>query len=270
MDENQDFVIDTEMPVASPAPEEIAKVSSEETPVASEVILVEDPATTNALVVNENDLLQDENKPVETSEMATGENEEGEFVIKSEKTDAPANLTASSEVDIHGEQEPPATSAGPSMADIAALIEGLERKFDEKIAVDTHKNELFDKLYKERDEYKNDLYGKLLKPFITGAIQIITDLRMYISKMETYEVERSLNYLKSLPDDIIELLENNGVELYTEEGDSFNPRTQRAKKLVETDDVSLNNKIAERLEEGFRWNGVMLRPEYVSVYKTNN
>lgn len=156
----------------------------------------------------------------------------------------------------------------PSLADIVALIEDLQSKFDEKIAVDEHKNKLFDKLYKERDEYKNDLYGKLLKPFIIGCIEIINDLKMYISKMDNYDVERSLNYLKTLPDDMVELLENNGVELYSEEGDTFNPKTQRAKKIVSTEDEALNNTIAERMEKGYSWNGVVLRPEMVAVYRT--
>ena len=233
MENTQDFVIDTEMPEIPPTEEEI---------------IVEQAAEVMSAV--------NEKEPIaEAKHQLEGE---------SESIETPAELGVSVE------QVPLSEPAVPSLSDIAALIVGLERKFDEKIAVDAHKNDLFDKLYKERDEYKNDIYGKLLKPFVTGAIQIITDLRMYISKMDTFEVERSLNYLKSLPDDIIELLENNGVELYTEEDDTFNPRTQRAKKLVETDDVSLNNKIAERLEEGFRWNGVVLRPEYVAVYKTNN
>lgn len=255
MDENQDFVIDTGMPVVPPAQEETAETVTEETPVADENVPV-----------------HEELAPSEKSEESTGKSVVAELELEPETTNVfvESETPAEPKVPVDVDTVPIAEPATLNLDDIAALIERLERKFDEKIAVDAHKNDLFDKLYKERDEYKNDFYGKLLKPFITGAIQIITDLRMYISKMDTFEVERSLNYLKSLPDDIIELLENNGVELFTEEGDTFNPRTQRAKKLVETNDMSLNNKIAERMEEGFRWNGVVLRPEYVAVYKTNN
>ena len=169
---------------------------------------------------------------------------------------------------INGQQEEDQDSV--SIMDVFTIVSRIEKKFDEKIAVDEHKNGLFDKLYKERDEYKNDIYGKLLKPFISGAIEIINDLRTYISKMDSYEVDRSLNYLRTIPDDIIELLENNDVELFTEDGDTFNPRTQRAKKIVPIEDVTFNNKIAERIERGYRWNGVILRPEMVSVYRVQN
>lgn len=231
MDENKDFVIDTGMPVSSPVPESqpAEPQTTEPAPIVEDTPVPEESAV----------------EPVvsEAPEPETNESPE-------EKSLKPAP-----------------EEKGPSLADIASLIEGLQKKFDEKIAVDEHKNGLFDKLYKERDEYKNDLYGKLLKPFITGCIEIINDLRMYVSKMDTYDVERSLNYLKTLPDDIVELLENNGVELYSEESDAFNPRMQRAKKIVPTEDASLNNTIAERLEKGYSWNGVVLRPEMVAVYR---
>lgn len=231
MDENKDFVIDTGMPFTT-----LTESQSTEQQAAESASIVEgEPITeesANAQVVSEA--------------------QEPEIIESMEEK----SLNSSSDEDM------------PSLADIVALIEDLQSKFDEKIAVDEHKNKLFDKLYKERDEYKNDLYGKLLKPFIIGCIEIINDLKMYISKMDNYDVERSLNYLKTLPDDMVELLENNGVELYSEEGDTFNPKTQRAKKIVSTEDEALNNTIAERMEKGYSWNGVVLRPEMVAVYRT--
>lgn len=231
MDENKDFVIDTGMPVVPPVSEEQTADSSVVNPVPQDD---SSPAVEETMA---------EEAPLETPEPNEAASQEPEEIISSPDEN------------------------GPSLADVYALIETLQKEFKEKIAVDDHKNMLFDKLYKERDEYKNDLYGKLLKPFVTGCLEIVTDLRMYISKIDTFDVERSLNYLKSLPDDLIELLENNGVELYSEEGDSFNPRVQRAKKIVPTEDPALNNTIAERLERGYRWNGSVLRPEMVSVYR---
>lgn len=234
MEEIKDFVIDTGMPII------------------------------NSPVSDENqtdDSKNEESKPIE---------ETSPVVVEESTTEAVTLEVLQSELkESQGPEEVvlPKNENGPTLTDIAVLIEALQKKFDEKIAVDEHKNSLFDKLYKERDEYKNDLYGKLLKPFIMGSIEIINDLRMYISKMDSYDVERSLNYLKTFPDDIIEMLENNGVELYTEDGEYFNPKMQRAKRTVPTDDAALNNTIAERIEKGYSWNGVILRPEIVAVYK---
>lgn len=249
MEENNDFVIDTGMPVPPPVQEAESAPTADVEPTAAatdQTPTLDEPAAEQA--------------PCEAPESVAvpDANTEPEPVAE------PAPV-------VEAEPEEPAKDPQePTLADVAALVEDLRRKFDEKIAVDEHKNGLFDKLYKERDEYKNDIYAKLLRPFVVGAIGIISDLRMYISKMDTYDVERSLNYLKSVPDDIIELLENNGVELFEDEGEAFNPKTQRAKKTVPTDDPALNNTIAERLEKGYRWNGVVLRPEMVTVYKAQN
>lgn len=242
-----DFVIDTGMPVTPPVQEEpdVEPKTSEPSPVEAD----ESVAGETAVEPEAEETSENEGNEIPNHENSQPEEEpDGNFWQESEETSQPE-------------------SEGPTLADIAILIEGLQKKFDEKIAVDEHKNGLFDKLYKERDEYKNDLYGKLLKPFITGCMEIINDLKMYISKMDNYDVQRSLDYLRSLPDDLEELLKENGVELYSDESETFNPRTQRAKKIVPTEDPALNNIVAERLDKGYRWNGAILRPEMVAVYK---
>lgn len=252
MDENNDFVIITGAPVPPPVPEETpAETAAETHPVTEEP------------VANE----------VETHTVVSdGADQAGEPLPEEPAANEVPEETPAEKASAAPEQEPAAEAvqdepAEPTLADIAALIAGLEKKFDAKIAVDEYKNGLFDKLYKERDEYKNDFYGKLLKPFITSTIDIINDLRMFIAKIDTFGPERAVNYLKSMPDELSEMLVDNGVELFSDESDTFNPRTQRAKRIVETDDAALNNKIAERLEKGYLWNGVFLRPEMVAVYK---
>lgn len=235
MDEFNDFVIDTGMPVSPPVhgKNELTKTTENDTPI---------------------------NEAGASDIESSLSNEEPNEV--SEDIEKPVLMEESEEYKTETES--------PNLTEVLSLIKDLERKFDEKIAVDEHKNGLFDKLYKERDEYKNDVYAKLLKPFVIGAINIIADLRMYISKMDTYDVDRSLIYLKTVPDDIVELLEDNGVELFEEDGELFNPKIQRAKKIVPTEEEALNNKVAERLEKGYRWNGVVLCPEMVAVYKIQN
>ena len=185
-----------------------------------------------------------------------------EEVPAQEQVEIPADVQESEKTENDVQEDPQ-----PGIRDILEAIGRLESKFDQKIAVDEHKNGLFDKLYKERDEYKNDLYAKLLKPFVTGAIAIINDLRSYVSKMENYDTERSLEYLRTLPDDIAEMLEDNGVEIFAEESEVFNPRTQRARRTVVTEDPDLDTRIAERISKGYRWNGAVLQPEMVAVYK---
>ena len=70
-----------------------------------------------------------------------------------------------------------------------------------------------------------------------------------------------------IPDDLESILDNNGVERYTDDTEKFNPKTQRVVKTIPTGNLELENVIAERTRKGYRWNGVMLKPEMVKIYK---
>lgn len=145
--------------------------------------------------------------------------------------------------------------------------EELMKKFDEKIAQDEHKAQLFDKMYGELQKYKTDLYAKLLKPFILNTITLIDDTNMFVANLGENDSASAEKYLRAIPDDLIYILESNGVELYETEGEKFNPKTQRAMKQVPAENPEQDNCIAKRVRKGYNWNGVTLKPEFVWVYK---
>ena len=150
---------------------------------------------------------------------------------------------------------------------ISDTLNELITKFDEKIFVDENKNQLFDKMYSELSAYKNDIYAKLLKPFILETIGLLDDTNRFVEKIDTLEPEQVVKYVRGLSGDLVNILEINGVELYEDETDVFNPRTQRAVKTIPTPDEGLDNKIESRIRKGYRWNGVTLKPEMVQIYK---
>lgn len=143
----------------------------------------------------------------------------------------------------------------------------LSDKFDAKIDRDEYQDRLFDKMYKELETYKKDLYAKLLSPFINETLMLISDYERIISKRATLTPERIEKYLCDIPDDLTTILENNGVETFEDDTEKFNPHCQRASRVVPTGNPDDDHKIAERLHVGYRWNGVMLKPEMVAVYK---
>ena len=154
-----------------------------------------------------------------------------------------------------------------SIASLNQNMVDIKARYEEKIANDEYKNQLFDKMYQELASYKKDLYAKLMSPFINESISLIADYERIISKLDTYELERIAKYLRGIPDDLMTLLENNGVEQYEDQGEIFNPKTQRAVRTIPTNKDEDNNKVAERVHSGYRWNGVVLKPEIVTVYK---
>lgn len=143
----------------------------------------------------------------------------------------------------------------------------LQKKFDEKIAEDEHKAHLFDKMYNELQSYKTDLYAKILKPFILSTITLLDDTNTFIGKLGENESALAEKYLRTMPDDLIDILESNGVVLYEDDVDKFNPRNQRVVKQVPTDNPDLDNFIVKRVRKGYSWNGVNLKPELVWIYK---
>lgn len=143
----------------------------------------------------------------------------------------------------------------------------LLKKFESKIAEDVHKAQLFDKMYNELQSYKTDLYAKILKPFILSAITLLDDTNTFIGKLGENESALAEKYLRTMPDDLIDILESNGVVLYEDDVDKFNPRTQRVVKQVPTDNPDLDNSIVKRIRKGYSWNYVNLKPELVWIYK---
>lgn len=178
---------------------------------------------------------------------------------------------------IPGAEEPEADAERAALTvaveSLSAQLAQLQACFDSKIAVDEHKNKLFDNMYKELSDYKNDLYSKILKPFVLSTITLLDDVRRYLDSRagredDERDAERNLRFLEGIPDDLVDILEANGVDLYTDEdSEVFNPRTQRAVKQVPTEDATLDNHIARRVRCGYRWNGTTLRPEMVEIYK---
>lgn len=217
-------------------------------------------------VIQQNAEENSEEAPVE--KVLSEESAECENVADSEKNDD----SPTTEV---GEL-PPMESTNPNDL-INTLLERIEnlsqqnelllKKFESKIAEDVHKAQLFDKMYNELQSYKTDLYAKILKPFILSAITLLDDTNTFIGKLGENESALAEKYLRTMPDDLIDILESNGVVLYEDDVDKFNPRTQRVVKQVPTDNPDLDNFIVKRIRKGYSWNDVNLKPELVWIYK---
>lgn len=204
--------------------------------------------------------------PVETP--LSEESAECENVVDSEKNDDSPTIE-------EGESQPmESTNPNDLINTLLERIESLNqqnelllKKFDGKIAEDEHKAQLFDKMYNELQSYKTDLYAKILKPFILSTITLLDDTNTFIGKLGENESALAEKYLRTMPDDLIDILESNGVVLYEDDVDKFNPRTQRVVKQVPTDNPELDNFIVKRIRKGYNWNGINLKPELVWIYK---
>ena len=169
--------------------------------------------------------------------------------------------------------EPAAEGSGPSpdlTARLDAMESGLGRKldalqtaFDREIRAEATREKVVDRLHAELQEYKAGLILGILRPIFLDLIQLHDDIgKMTNSTDPTPEVARLLDTQQAIED----ILYRQGVEPFTEEGDTFDPRRQRSLTTVPTDDPTLNKKVAARLRKGFQSGDKVIRPEIVSVY----
>lgn len=152
---------------------------------------------------------------------------------------------------------------------LTATIEMLSSGLEENFARATQKAELFDRMYSEMAKYKDDLYAKLLKPFILETVVILEDYRRSLERLDTLTLDQIRKVLKNIPADLEELLENNGVDVLISEGENplFDRKLHQVVRIVETDNPELDGKIAKKLRPGYAWNGTILRQEKVELYK---
>lgn len=210
----------------------------------------------------------------EVSEEATIETVSSEEPAERESVDAVDEKDDAPTLESVDQQPPASVDSNDSIDTLLERIDGLSRqnelllkKFESKIAEDEHKAQLFDKMYNELQSYKTDLYAKILKPFILSTITLLDDTNTFIGKLGENESALAEKYLRTMPDDLTDILESNGVVLYEDDVDKFNPRTQRVVKQVPTDNPELDNFIVKRIRKGYSWNGVNLKPELVWIYK---
>lgn len=182
---------------------------------------------------------------------------EGETPVQTDDTDpAPADSALTE-------------NSCPEIADISARLDALNEKFDARIAYDEYKNALFDKMYGELATYKTDIYAKLLKPLILSVASMLDEASAFIerAKSEEPDPQKMKKYISNLAMDLEEMLEVNGVELYEDPSEIFNPSTQRVVGQEITHLEYQDNQVCQRCRRGYRWNGVILRPEMVKIYK---
>lgn len=204
-----------------------------------------------------------DNIPEEESETPTATDE----TIENNSVD-PIQTDCSSETESCG-TDARIESLEKKIESLTAAVETLSAGLDENFKYATQKEELFDRMYSEMAKYKDDLYAKLLKPFILETITILDDYRRTLERLDTLTPEQLHKSIRNIPADLEDLLENNGVDILISEGENplFDRKLHQVVRTVETDNPELDGRIAKLLRPGYAWNGTILRQEKVELYK---
>ena len=139
--------------------------------------------------------------------------------------------------------------------------------------MDFEKN-VADKLHKELQGYKDDLYFQLVKPLIMDLINMRERMRRAVKHSSKETDEKKVEMLESYVEEIETILENNSIEIYETEKEEcdYKVKKQRIVKQIKTSNEKLHGKICNILTNGYIYTekNKIIFPEKVEVYVYKN
>ena len=124
----------------------------------------------------------------------------------------------------------------------------------------------FDALYEELRQYKDDFIFQMEKPLLLDLLLFYDSLNWFQQSLVKQEMSPDViaDSFQYLIDEFLELLYRRDV-LPMEGRESFDRETQKAIKVVYTDDRARDYRVRQVLKRGFTRGGRMLRPEEVVI-----
>lgn len=162
----------------------------------------------------------------------------------------------------------------PAEEGLREALDRLAALFQSKIHTDAHKEKLFDNMHRELISFRNGAYNK---PLISMALDVITMIdnidKVYkglcAKEDEGQRLKAAMAMLLDNRQELEDILYRASFEPYSCPGDAVDTRRQRIVAYEKTDDPAKLNRIAARLGEGYEFEGVIIRPERIRIYKGN-
>ncbi len=152
--------------------------------------------------------------------------------------------------------------------DLDRRLDGIQTILDREVRAEATRERVVDRLHAELQEYKQDLLLKVQRPIFVDLIQLHDDIGKMIEAMGDGDSDHAgprRIHLQSIQTALEDVLYRQGVEPFTVETDTFDPRRQRAIATVPVDDPNLNKTVAARVRKGFQAGDKLIRPELVTV-----
>ena len=164
------------------------------------------------------------------------------------------------------------------VTDIAQSVSRLQSDFESKIKYEETNRQMVDRLHDELQEYRSGMVLNILRPMLNDVLALHDDVAVMVdayAEDDTVQelaqdhalVARLLADFEATVGDIEELLVRQGFELYHTDEDTLDRALHSVQKTVITDDPELSGRIARRIRKGVRYDGRVVRPEVVDVYR---
>lgn len=128
-------------------------------------------------------------------------------------------------------------------------------------------------LQKTHAEQIQNLRSYVVSDVVEDLLPVLDSFSMAMSNKEVWEkVDQNWRMgIEYILKQFQTTLEKYGVtEIETKEGDSFDPNMHQALETVETEDGSLNEKIAVVMQKGYKMKDTVIRPVKVKTYQVKN
>jgi len=146
----------------------------------------------------------------------------------------------------------------------------------QKLARDQkRKDQAYDQLYEELRQYKANFLAESQRPLLKDVILVFDGIARSLagfsaSAEATVDRKAVVDALSHAKDELLEVLYRRDIELISERPSKLDVGFQKPVERVATDKPEEDRDIAQVLREGFRLNGVVLRPQEVVVKRHGN
>lgn len=203
-----------------------------------------------------------------TAEETTAEEAAADAAVPAEEATEAAPEAAAPAEETAAQEEQPAASAEliRCLSQIEERLARLESQFEGKIAHTDYEDKVVDRMHKELQQYKQDMYLKIMRPLFSEVI----DLRNSIAKDTQGKADDEMipvSHFRGFLDELEYALESCNVETYRDrKGDLFDPKTMHIIHKIPTTEQAWDKKVAEVLTDGYRYEDKVLVAEKVDVY----
>lgn len=151
-------------------------------------------------------------------------------------------------------------------------LSNLNDKLEIEVFSNKKKDEIIDNLHNEVSKYKNGLVQKITENMSLDIIQLIDAIdknsKIYEEKpIDENSYKKLLSLFKGITDDLKDILYRQDIEAYNVAGDDVDVKRQKIVQIVKTDDIDKNNKVAERIVDGYETPDKIIRAEKIKIYK---
>jgi molecular chaperone GrpE len=158
-----------------------------------------------------------------------------------------------------------------TVSTIVQMLSGLSTDFETKIKYDDSKERTINLLHQELQDYRNDLNFQHLRPLMLELMSLYDDMSLIANKDRTegqsIEIVSTSSPIIGFMQDIEDMLNRHGFEIYQTDSSVFDRTLQNAQKTVNTDNPNLDRHIVNRGRKGLRYGERIMRPEAVTVYR---